>query len=121
MLAASQTAAAKMGVALTCAVVDVRGDLVALARMDGVAFLTADVARGKAITSALFGQPSGGLPPQMGPILQSLGSIARTDILPIQGALPIVRNGQTLGAIGCSGASSQQDEDAARAGVQTFR
>jgi len=121
MLAASQAAAVRLGVAVSCAVVDVRGDLVALARMDGANFYTADVARGKAVASALLGQPSGALPPDRLPIFHSLAGIARIDLLPVQGALPLIRNGQTLGAIGCSGASSQQDEDAARAGMQTFR
>jgi len=120
MLAASQAAAAKSNLALSCAVVDVRGDLVAAARMDGAAFLTADVARGKAVGSALLGQPSANLA-QMAPILQSLSSVARIEMLPIQGALPIVRANQTVGAIGCSGGTSQQDEDAARAGLRASK
>ena len=33
----------------------------ALGRMDGARFQTTDVARGKALTSAMFGQPSGGM------------------------------------------------------------
>ncbi len=35
----------------------------------------------------------------------------------LQGALPIVRGGFTVGAIGGSGASAQQDEDAVRAAL----
>jgi uncharacterized protein GlcG (DUF336 family) len=31
-----------------------------------------------------------------------------------------MRNNQVAGAIGCSGASSQQDEDAAKAGLAAF-
>jgi uncharacterized protein GlcG (DUF336 family) len=54
-------------------------------------------------------------------LLQSLNSIAHVDLLPIQGALPIAVNNQTIGAIGCSGGSSQQDEDSARAGLQTLK
>lgn len=117
MLMTAQAAAAKMNVGLSCAVVDARGDLIALSRMDGVSFLTVDVARGKAVTSVLLGQPSGSLGP-LAPIIQSLSSVTDTRMLPIQGALPIVRANQTIGAVGCSGASAQQDEDAARAGIQ---
>lgn len=118
MLEGARAAATKIGVRLTCAVVDARGDLVALARMDGAAFFTADVARGKAVASAIFGQPSAALA-QMAPLLQALGSVAHIDMLGLQGALPITGTNQTIGAIGCSGATSQQDEDAARAGLQT--
>ena len=58
-LAAAQETAEALGVSLSCAVVDSRGDMIALARMDGARFYTTDVARGKARMSAMFGQPSG--------------------------------------------------------------
>lgn len=120
-LEAARAAAAKIGVSLSCAVVDSRGDLVALARMDNARFFTTDVARGKALASALFGQPSASLA-QFGqsPMFQNFNTVAQGRLYPIQGALPIMRNNQPLGAIGCSGAASQQDEDAARAGLATF-
>src|SRR5215212_4249169 len=54
----ARAAADKINVKLSCVVVDSRGDLVAVTRMDGARFYTTDVARGKALTSALFGQPS---------------------------------------------------------------
>ena len=60
-LAATEEAAIEMGVGLSCAVVDSRGALVALARMDGARYFTADVAVGKARASAAFGAPSGEL------------------------------------------------------------
>ena len=60
-LAATEGAAVEMGVGLTCAVVDSRGALVALARMDTARYFTADVAVGKARATAAFGAPSGAL------------------------------------------------------------
>jgi uncharacterized protein GlcG (DUF336 family) len=116
MLAAAQAQAAEMKVGLSCVVVDVRGDLVAATRMDGVPFLTVEVAKGKATTSAFFGQPSGAMGDR-GPALQAIGASAGLTMLTVQGAVPIVSNNQRIGAIGCSGAASQQDEDAARAGL----
>ena len=118
MLDGARAAATKMGVGVACAVVDGRGDLVALVRMDGVSFIGAETARAKAVTSALIGQPSGSLA-QMAPLLSSAAAVARVDMLAVQGALPIMRNNQPAGAIGCGGATSQQDEDAARAGLET--
>jgi len=120
-LAAAVAAASKAGVAVSCAVVDSRGDLVALQRMDKARFITPDIARGKALAAAIFGQPSASLE-KIGnsPWFQNLNATAQGRLYPVQGALPIMRNNETLGAIGCSGASGQQDEDSARAGVSTF-
>jgi len=116
MLAAARAKAMEMGIGVSCAVVDVHGDLVAAARMDGVAFLTITVAQGKARTSAFTGQPSGGLG-ERGAGFQAIGSAAGQSVLTVQGAVPIVQSGKRVGGIGCSGGSGQQDEDAARAGL----
>ncbi len=120
-LAAARGAADAAGVKLSCAVVDSRGDLVALARMDGARFYTTDVARGKAVLSAMFGQPSGNLGTfATSPAFQNFSEAAQAPPYPFQGALPITKDGDTIGAMGCSGASSQQDEDAVRAALDRF-
>jgi uncharacterized protein GlcG (DUF336 family) len=41
-------------------------------------------------------------------------------VYPIQGAVPIMKNNQVFGAIGCSGATAQQDEDSAKVGLALF-
>ena len=118
-LAATEEAAVEMGVGLSCAVVDSRGALVALARMDSARYFTADVAVGKARASAAFGAPSGGL--------TRIGSLGLDrvmeggEMLFLQGAVPILKDGQPVGALGCSGAAAQQDEDAANAGVAAMQ
>ena len=91
----------------------------ALVRMDDAPYFTADVAVGKARASATFGAPTSAL--------ENLGSggvgdvIAGGPMLFRQGAVPIVQKGQLVGALGCSGASSQQDEDAANAGIASIQ
>ena len=118
-LAATEAAANEMGVGLTCAVVDSRGALVALARMDSASYFTADVAVGKARASAAFRAPSGAL--------ARVGELGVADVIEggpmlfVQGAVPILKEGQSMGAIGCSGASAQQDEDAANAGIAAMQ
>ena len=118
-LAATEAAANEMGVGLTCAVVDSRGALVALARMDSASYFTADVAVGKARASAAFRAPSG--------TLARVGELGVADVIEggpmlfVQGAVPILKEGQSMGAIGCSGASAQQDEDAANAGIAAMQ
>lgn len=118
-LAATEQAANEMGVGLTCAVVDSRGALVALARMDSASYFTADVAAGKARASAAFRAPSGNLA-RVGEL--GLGDVVEGGpMLFIQGAVPIMKDGQSVGAIGCSGATGQQDEDAANAAVAAMQ
>ena len=118
-LAATEQWANEMGVGLTCAVVDSRGALVALARMDSASYFTADVAAGKARASAAFRAPSGNLA-RVGEL--GIADVVEGDpMLFIQGAVPIMKDGQSAGAIGCSGATGQQDEDAANAGVAAMQ
>jgi glc operon protein GlcG len=120
-LEAAVKSARSQGVALSCAVVDVRGDLVALIRMDDAAFQTASIAEGKAMSSALFDRPSADLA-RLGasPFFASLNASMGNRMIPAQGAVPILRNDRVIGAIGCSGGAPQQDETAAKAGGATF-
>ena len=51
----------------------------------------------------------------------AIGLTALPDFTPLQGGVPIVHDGQVIGAIGCSGAkSAQQDEEVAKAGAAVF-
>ena len=120
-LAAAQEAAEALGVSLSCAVVDSRGDMIALARMDGARFYTTDVAQGKARMSALFGHPSGDMADfGNSPAFSSFNETIPGPLYAFQGALPIMRNGELIGAMGCSGAASQVVEDAVRAALSVF-
>jgi uncharacterized protein GlcG (DUF336 family) len=118
LIEAARADASAKGLRLSLAVVDARGDLIALARMPDANPATADTAIGKAMLSAFFGQPSAALAPRANtPIFQSLNAETGGRLRFFQGALPIVRSGYTVGAIGASGASAQQDEDSARAAL----
>ena len=120
-LAAAVAYLDKLGVNESCVVVDSRGEMVALHRMDRARFYLNDIARGKALASAMFGLPGS----KMGPIanapwFQNLNATVAARVGPGQGGLPIFRNDEIYGAIGCSGGTGQQDEDAAQAGLDTF-
>ncbi len=120
-LSSAQATAEGLGVSLSCAVVDSRGDMIALARMDGARFFTTDVARGKARISAMFGQPSGAMADfGNSPAFSSFNETIPGPLYACQGALRIMRNGELIGAMGCSGAASQVDEDAVRAALPAF-
>jgi glc operon protein GlcG len=108
--------------ALAVVVVDSGGHVVTGARMNGVPFGTFDVARGKAIASVATGGVSGRALMdryKANPIV--FGQISSLSyggpMFPSQGSLPIFVDGVLVGAVAGSGASSQVDEDAARAGI----
>lgn len=108
--------------AVTVVVVDSGGHVVTGARMDGMPFGTFDVARGKAIASVATGGESGKTLMERykaNPIV--FGQISALSyggpMFPSQGSLPIFVNGLLVGAAAGSGASSQFDEDAVRAGI----
>ena len=72
ILEAANAKATEMGVRVSIAVVDARGDLLGLYRMDGARWGTANFSQGKAFASATYGQPSGALSERANlPIMQS--------------------------------------------------
>jgi uncharacterized protein GlcG (DUF336 family) len=102
-------------------VVDVRGDPLAAARMDGAAFYTVDIARGKALVSAMFGKPSAEYEAAAGtPLMQQMSSFAGSPLVFRQGAVPLMKDGTVVGAVGVAGAASEEDERAALSGAATL-
>jgi glc operon protein GlcG len=97
------------------AVVDEGGHLLSFQRMDGALIGSIDVAIGKARTASLFKRPT--------KVLEEVAK-TRPGILTLpngvlmQGGVPVVVNGQTVGAVGVSGVTSQQDEQVAEAGIR---
>ena len=115
---ATEVAAAEEDLRLSIAVVDGRGDLIAMARMPGARPATADAAIGKAMLSAMTGRPSAALAGRgTTSLYRQLNESTGGRLRFFQGAVPIVRDGYTVGAVGSSGASSQADEDAVKAGL----
>ena len=101
----------KMGVS----VVDARGDLIAMFRVDGALWRTALVSRGKASAAAAFGRPSGELADS--PVTRAIMELEGGHFVPGKGALPIYKGGELVGAVGGSGGSAEQDEEAAQTGI----
>jgi glc operon protein GlcG len=117
---ASIARAQEAGVKLAIAVVDQGGNLVHLSRMDGAPFLAPQIATGKAYTAAGFGVPSGVIEQRAqarAAFFASVSTITQGRAAIGKGALPIIENGQVIGAVGASGGTPDQDEDAVRAGI----
>ncbi len=98
------------------AVVDAGGNLVYLEKLDNTFAAASEVAIRKANTAALFKAPSSKLENSINSGRQALITVGHTFL---QGGIPIIFDGQVIGAIGVSGsASAQQDEDVANAGAK---
>lgn len=111
--------ATKRHVGAVVAVVDDGGNLMALARVDGTFAAGAKVSTGKARTAALFKKPT-----RFFEELINKGRTAMTaveDFTPLIGGIPITVDGQIVGAIAVSGASSaKEDEELAFIGAATL-
>src|SRR5438045_3501104 len=101
------------------AVVDEGGNLMALERLDGTFAMGATISVGKARTAVLFKKPT-----RFFEELINKGRTAMTAIdgfTPLIGGIPIMIDGQVVGGIGVSGASSAaQDEELALAGANAL-
>jgi glc operon protein GlcG len=117
ILAACEAEAAKNKWAVSIAIVDDGGFLIGFTRMDGAAAITAEVATGKARTSAMTKRPSKFFEDRVKERPAFAGFPA--GIL-IQGGLPIVYENECVGAIGVSGVQSHEDEQVAQAGANVL-
>ena len=109
----------EIGVKLTISVVDGRGDLIALARVDGASWRTPYISQGKAVASATWGLSSADMAARWNePIMPGFMALQGGRFIPSQGALPIYKDGELVGAAGGSGGTPQEDEDCVRAGIE---
>lgn len=98
------------------AVVDNGGNLIYLEKLDNTFAAASEVAIKKANTAALFKAPSSKLENSINGGRDALITVGHTFL---QGGVPIIVDGQVVGAVGVSGsASAQQDEDMANAGAK---
>ncbi|RLA45929.1 MAG: heme-binding protein [Gammaproteobacteria bacterium] len=96
------------------AVVDDGGHLIYLQRIDGAPTGSIDVAIGKARTAAVFRRPTKVFD-ELAKTRPSITSISNVVLL--EGGVPVTVGGQVVGAVGVSGASSQQDVQIGKAGI----
>ncbi len=117
MLAACEAEAAKNKWNVAIAVVDDAGFLLGFTRMDGVQAISAEVAVGKARTSAMTKRPSKFFEDRVKERPAFVGFPA--GIL-IQGGVPLMHQTECVGAIGVSGVQSHEDEQVAQAGANAL-
>jgi uncharacterized protein GlcG (DUF336 family) len=114
--AAAEAEAIKHAWAVTIAIVDDGGHLLWLQRLDGAAPVSAHIAPAKAHTAALGRRES--------KIYEDVINAGRYSFLSapdlkglLEGGVPIIKDGQVIGAVGVSGVKSNEDAQIAKAGI----
>ncbi|MBK9395640.1 MAG: heme-binding protein [Brachymonas sp.] len=119
---AAVKAAGVLGLRVNVAVVDAGGVLAAFLRMPGAPLHSVDIAIDKAYTAASFGlatsQWSAAL--QQHSVAVRDGIVRRPRFVAFGGGLPVMEVGQCIGGIGVSGATEEQDEAIANAGLKAM-
>ena len=104
------------------AVVDAGGNLMALARLDGTFAAGANISIGKARTAVLFQKPTKVFEDIINKGRTAMAALPDSFFTPLQGGIPVVADGQIIGGVGVSGASSAaQDEELAIAAADAAK
>ena len=117
MVSAAKVEAAKNNWKVSIAVVDEGGYLLHLERMDGATLASPEIAALKARTAALSRVPTKFLEDVT---KERTATMMFPGRLPVQGGLPILYQGECVGAIGVSGVKSPEDEQIAGAGLRAL-
>lgn len=122
MIRAAQGVARDLRVAMTIAVVDSGDQLVAFERMDGADLVSVPLARDKAYSALVNRMPTRDLAPLVQPGTEFYGydSLVGGRMVVFAGGMPLEHNGTLVGAVGVSGGSADEDQQAADAAVAAF-
>lgn len=113
---AAQKYAKENGAGPSIAVVDEAGHLLYFVRPETSFAAGANVSIGKARTSAIFKKPTSFFEDTINKGRFTMTALP--DFTPLQGGIPIMHDGQVIGAVGVSGAkSAAQDEEVAKVGA----
>jgi len=116
MAEAAEAEATSNGWAVTIAIVDGGGHLLALNRLEGAAPATAHIAPAKANTAALVRRETKAFEEQINGGRTAFLSVPTLQGV-LEGGVPIMKDGHCLGAVGVSGVLPGQDAQVARAGI----
>lgn len=117
IVAAAKAEAQKNHWKVTIAVVDDGGFLLHLERLDGAPVQSAAIATAKAWTAAATRTPTKTLEDV---VKERPATAAFPGRVAVQGGLPVMHQGECVGAVGVSGVKSHEDEQVAQAGLQAL-
>jgi uncharacterized protein GlcG (DUF336 family) len=114
--AAAEAEALKNNWAVSICIVDDGGHMLWFQRLDGAAPVSAHIAPGKALTAAMGRRESKAYEDMINGGRVSFLSAPGLEAL-LEGGVPIMKDGQCLGAVGVSGVKSTEDAQIAKAGI----
>lgn len=128
ILTAAKQKAAEQKWKMNISVVDDGGHLLAFARIDGARPASISTSITKAVTAATYRQETGpiGRPGGEGAdvllniSLQNAAQAGGGKLTTLKGGVPILVDGQVIGAIGVGGGTGEQDAEVAKAAMQAF-
>jgi glc operon protein GlcG len=115
VIAAAERQANDNGYRVVIAVVDPSGELIAMHRTEGAQVASSRVAVDKARTAAIFVRPSREMEEQV--TNGRLGALALRGASCLTGGIPLVVDGEVVGAVGTSGETPDEDESCSIAGA----
>jgi glc operon protein GlcG len=121
VMVAAEAEATKNNWAMAISILDSTGHVVMLHRFDNTQYGSIPVAEDKARTALDFRRPSKVFEDLVAQGGIGLRTLALRGAAPLEGGLPIIVDGKVVGAIGVSGATSQQDGQVAKAGADAAR
>jgi uncharacterized protein GlcG (DUF336 family) len=121
VMVAAEAEATKNNWAMAIAILDSTGHVVMLHRFDNTQYGSIPVAEDKARTALDFRRPSKVFEDLVAQGGIGLRTLALRGAAPLEGGLPIIVDGKIVGAIGVSGATSQQDGQVAKAGADAAK
>jgi uncharacterized protein GlcG (DUF336 family) len=122
VIAAAEAKARDIGQPMNIAVVDAGGNLVSHVRMDGAWIGSIDISINKAFTARAFDIETAQLGKNSQPGQQFFGIHGSNHgrVMIFARGIPLRREASTIGAIGVSGGSGDQDQAVATAGAAVF-
>ncbi|MCC7420462.1 MAG: heme-binding protein [Planctomycetaceae bacterium] len=118
MAAAAEKHAAENKWNVCISIVDDSGALIYFQRMDGTQVASVAISQGKAETAARFKRPTKALEEAV--MMGRTVVLALPGVVPVEGGLPIVVDGNVIGAIGVSGVKSTEDAQVGQAGIDAL-
>ena len=116
ILSAAQAFAKEHNWAVAISVTDDGGHLLGMLRLDGAAPTTARMSEAKARTASLGRRETKIFEEVIAQGRVAFLSAPNLDAL-LEGGVPVIADGQTIGAVGVSGVKSSDDAEIARAGI----
>ena len=121
IMAAAEAEAVKNNWTMAIVILDSTGHMVMLHKLDNTQYGSIAVAEDKARSALYFRRPSKVFEELVAQGGMNLRLLALRGASPLEGGIPLMQDGKIVGAIGVSGAASNQDGQVAKAGADAMK